>query len=247
MKLLLLLLFISLSAFSQDSSRDGDNYALIIIDMQPYFVERGGDDKDKNNMIKVNTILNNQIKMIEMAKKSKIPIVFIEYESHGDTNSKLKKAADGYDNIKIITKSTDGMLDDYNNKKSELSEYLRNQKIGNLIITGANGGACVQKSISGSLENNYNVLAFSKGIADFNYPQFIYPYDDLYKFEPSCENCKFREVDDAEAIELELALRTPKAPEASVNESDRNFWKNIWKKETLPNESKKQKNQTTKQ
>lgn len=241
MKLLYLLLFISLSAFSQDSSRVGDNYALIIIDMQPFFVERGGNDKDEENIKKVNDIISNQIKMIEMAKKSKIPIVFIEYESLGDTNSKLKDAAAGYDNIKIITKSSDGMLDDYNNKKNELSDYLRGQEIGNLIITGANGGACVQQSISGSLKNNYNVLAFSKGIADFNYSKFIYPYDDLYQFTPTCENCKFREVDDAEAVELELALRTQKPPKASGNESDRNILKDI----PLPGKSKKPTIQTT--
>ena len=234
MKLLSLLLFLSLNAFALDGPRVGDNYALVIIDMQPYFVERGGNDKVEANIKKVDEIIANQIKMIELAKKSKIPIVFIEYEAYGDTNSKLKEAAAGYDNIKIITKSSDGMLDDYNNKKSELSDYLRSKEIGNLIITGANGGACVQESINGSLKNNYNVIAFSKGIADFNYSEFIYPYDDLYKFTPTCESCKFREVDDAEAVELELALVNQKPPKTNEDESDRNILKDV----PLPGKSK---------
>lgn len=230
-----LLLIFSLNAFALDGPRVGDNYALVIIDMQPYFVERGGNDKELVNAKKVDEILNNQVKMIELAKKSGIPIVFVEYESYGDTNSKLKEAAAGYDNIKIITKNTDGMLDDYNNKKSELSDYLRSKEIGNLIITGANGGACVQQSIAGSLQNNYNVLAYSKGIADFNYTEFIFPYDDVYNFTPTCDNCKFREVDDAETIALELTLARQKPPKSNENESDRNLLKDV----PLPGKTKK--------
>lgn len=184
-----------------------DNAALVIIDMQPYFVTRAGNDKDEENKKKVKEIIKTQIEAIKLARASQIPIVFIEYEGFGDTNEELKKATEGYSDVKHILKDTEGMLSYNNNHTPEVIEYLSSKKVGHLIIIGANGGACVQESITSSLDHSYNVTAFSKGIADFNYKSFIYPYVHPYKFTPGCDECKFRAVNDLEVIALELATR----------------------------------------
>ena len=217
-----LLVFFTLACFAGDP-RIGDNYALIIIDMQPSFITRGGDDKDPANIKKVAEIIAHQKEMIELAKKQNMPIVFLEYEAMGDTNSELKKATEGYANTKYFTKNTDGMFDSYNRHEKELSEYLRTKEIGNLIITGANGGACVSESISGSLANNYNVLAYTYGIADFNYKDFIYPYVKHYDFKPTCPSCTFREINEYETISFEVVNKGDKAtkPELGIDGSDR--------------------------
>jgi nicotinamidase-related amidase len=215
-----LLVFVTFVCFAGDP-RIGNNYALVIIDMQPKFVTRGGNDQVPENIKKVKEIIENQKQMIAMAKKQNIPIIFIEYKDFGDTNSELKKESEGYDNVKYFTKNTDGMFDSYNTNEKQISDYLRSQEIGNLIITGANGGACVSESIDGALKNNYNVLAYTNGIADFNYEAFIFPYVKQYDFKPTCESCSFREINEHATIALEVMTKKIATTSPEVNDSSR--------------------------
>lgn len=201
---IILFLLISFSAFSQiaEQTRKGNKFALVIIDMQPYFIERGGNHTKPNNITKINQILDEQVTLIRKAKQIGMPVIVVEYDlsrlnlKEGvETNSKLKSAIGNYKNTTYFIKNEDGMFSSSNVKK--LTNYLSENQIGKLIITGANGGACVEASISGALRNNYDVIAYSKGIADFNYQGFIYPYEygeGAYNYRTSkCTNCSFKE------------------------------------------------------
>jgi nicotinamidase-related amidase len=199
MRLLILffsITLLSLSSFAEQfCSEHGGNSALIVIDMQPGFVTRGGADQVPENKVKVNAILKEQVAAIKNAREAGIPIVFIEYEGFDPTNTVLKDAAKGYKNSSLFKKTSDGMFDEDNDFRKELIDHLKKHQIGTLIITGANGGACVKSSIRGSLKGNCNVVAYNKGIADFNYQEFLYPYAGHYKdIKPNCENCTFRET-----------------------------------------------------
>jgi nicotinamidase-related amidase len=210
-------LLLSLNCFANPT---GDKDALIIIDMQPFFVTRGGNDTEEENSKKVKEILKIQKDAIKFAKEAKMPIIFLEYEGCKETNKELKKEVAGYENVKFFLKNADGMFSEYNTHRKELIEYLASKEVGNLIITGANGGACVEQSIEGSLSNNYNVIALNKGIADFNYKQFIYPYSHQYNFKPTCESCKFLEVDDLGAVAVELAAKNVRVKNKSTQSND---------------------------
>lgn len=184
-------------------SGNKEKSALIIIDMQPYFVTRGGKEDAPENKKKVEEVLNEQVQAINRAKEAGIPIVLIEYSHEslqfGETNSVLKGAVGNYKETQVMKKNTDGMFDNYNKYREELVGYLQKKKIGTLLITGANGGACVERSIRGALDNNCDVVALNKGIADFNYKDFIYPYKGYYAkissiAKPRCDDCKFKEV-----------------------------------------------------
>jgi hypothetical protein len=60
------------------------------------------------------------------------------------------------------------------------------------------------------LNENCNVVAFSKGIADFNYVDFIYPYKGQYKdLGHKCQNCSFQEKDLIKDIEIALQSGVP--------------------------------------
>jgi nicotinamidase-related amidase len=212
---IVILTIFSLSAFCIPG--DKENHALIIIDMQPKFVTRGGNHNKESNVEKVENIITTQLEAINVAKASGIPIVFLEYENYGDTNNILKNAVGDYENTKFFLKNTDGMFSQRNKYRDKLISYLEDEKIGTLVITGANGGACVKSSIGGSLEEGYNVVAYSEAIADFNFKDFIHPYDNIYKFKPEyclkevCSliwfNCRpacntFTEIDTLPAITL---------------------------------------------
>ena len=208
-----------LSSYAAPGNKN--NHALVIIDMQPYFVTRGGNHKQKANAKKVEEVLDTLTQMIKGAKKSGIPIVFLEYQSCGDTNKALKKVVGDYKDVRYILKDQDGMFSQNNSHKKKLESYLEKMDVGTLIIAGANGGACVSESIEGALDENYSVIAFSKGIADFNYKEFIYPYDDQYSFKPTCNNCSFREFDKLSEYTLEIADGNIISGKTEVNDSSR--------------------------
>ena len=80
----------------------------------------------------------------------------------------------------------------------------------------------MRESIAGSLDNTYNVIALSQGIADFNYESFIYPYEKFYDFEPTCSSCKFRELSDSETLALSIATGGGQKSPVGVDDSGRN-------------------------
>jgi nicotinamidase-related amidase len=198
----ILILVFSFQSFAQ--LKIGDKSALVIIDMQPSFVNRNENDKKPENVKKVERILKVQVEAIREAMKHQVPIVFLEYEEKGDTNEVLKNETKNYDKVKFITKDKDGMFFPVNYHTAELIDYLESKNIGTLVIMGANGRACVQDSIAESLGLNYHVVAFSKGIADFNYAEFKYPYAGFYKFEDGCPDCLFKEVNKLSDVVLEF-------------------------------------------
>lgn len=196
--------------------------ALVVIDMQAPFVTRGGNADRAENIRKVEEVNKEQVAAIREAKKAGIPIVFIEYERYGDTNATLRKEVEGYRNTVSMYKNTDGFLSTNNRHRVKLYEYLTKSGIDTIIMTGANGGACVWASIEGALEDCFNVVAYSKAIADFNYEDFIYPYVDQYKDMKPGEKCKdreFREVHNLADVVAQLKRQKPGAAATKSEDS----------------------------
>jgi nicotinamidase-related amidase len=197
--------------------------ALVLIDMQPHFLDRTGKQNRRQNKAKVKKAIDTQIAAIKKAKKAKIPIVIVEYECPecDSTDSRLQFAVANYQNVRFIKKDADGMFDNENSHRQELIHFLNKKSIGTLIIMGANGGACVLDSITRALANNCNVVAFDKGIADFNYDDFMYPYVGQYsQIKPECENCSFKETTSIEKIADVMLSSSTGSREASSDSSN---------------------------
>lgn len=208
-----------------------DRTALIVIDMQPYFAERNGAYKDKENAKKLEEIIEQQKKAIEMAKANGMPIVMIEYECSvcDPTSSELMETLGSYEDSSVIKKTSDGMFDSWNTHRAELKEHLDSLGVDNLIITGANGGACVESSIDGALRENYDVLAINNGIADFNFSEFMYPYtyeENHWRFSRSieeCDGCSLTQYETVDDVRLALSLNEWTASaDRSARENDEN-------------------------
>lgn len=197
---LLALLLAPLRSLAEDVRR-----ALVVIDMQEIFITRGGNAEKPKNKDKVQRIIEEQLRAIERAKRAGIPIIFIEYSNEGKTHDRLKKAAEGAADVAFFEKTTDGMLDEGNAHRGKLTDFLQKKSINTLVVTGANGGACVHDSIDGALKHEFSVVAYDNGIADFNFEEFLYPYDHYYKdsIHPACSHCTFRESTNlAEALPI---------------------------------------------
>ncbi|QLY26898.1 isochorismatase family protein [Bdellovibrio sp. KM01] len=209
MKLFITLLFstvISMPGWAEEiCKQNSGNAALVVIDMQAYFAERNGAYETPENKKKIKDLQQQQMDAITKARQSGIPIIFIEYDldpESSPTNPNLKQAAFSYEKTHTFLKDTDGMFDRNNKYRDQLIAYVQKNNIGTLLITGANGGACVYQSIKGALNGNCNVVAYNKGIADFNFEDFIYPYAGYYKdMRYHCSNCSFKETASIDRLE----------------------------------------------
>lgn len=201
----------------------GDNNALIVIDMQDYFVTRNAAYKDPANKQKVDAVIAQQIKMIKEAERLNLPIILIAYECRvcGPITKRLQDAIAKYANAKIIPKGSDGMFDRDNDYRDDLTNYLKEKRVGTLIVAGANGSACVEESIAGAMQDHYNVVTFENGIADFNFDKFIYPYTHHYQDVQSiCDKaCSFKEGASVEDVEKILGYDTSGAAVPSPQSS----------------------------
>lgn len=178
--------------------------AVVIIDMQDYFVARMGYASKSENEKVYSILLKQQLKLIKRARKNKLPIIFLEHRGLGVTGftvKPLKKAVSGYKYAVFFEKTSDGAFDEKNKTRKKFVRYLEKNQIDTLIIAGANGGSCVRSTIEGALKNSYNVIAFCRGIADFNFKNFIYPYTGRFdELEGRCAGCTFEEVDAIKVI-----------------------------------------------
>lgn len=227
---LTIVILTSLSSFASPPmcSETSGNAALVVIDMQPFFAERARRHNDPENKAKLNKVIAEQKKAIEQAREAGVPIIFIEYEVQpydlGKTSESLMTAASGHRDVQVIKKTTDGMFDPGNKHIKALEAFIKKHQIGTLVITGANGGACVEQSITGALVNNCNVVAVSTAIADFNYRDFIYPYSGQYSSmekvaKKHCSNCTFKEVSSVDVASNSMINKNSGAPANTKSES----------------------------
>ena len=209
--------FIDPRAFAETKgcdSRSGRS-ALVVIDMQPIFITRTGFEDESGNLKRIKELVAAQVDAIKEAVKANIPIIFFELEAYaktpneysnrfgpsGKTLGELKAAAGDYKSVKTIRKDWDGILDSKNGYRTELVKYLKQEDVGTLILVGANGGSCVRESVVTSLANGCSVLAYTKGIADFSYNPYIYPYTLLRDFNPAvCAHCRYQITSDRENV-----------------------------------------------
>lgn len=150
----------------------------MIIDMQPFFAKRGGNHSEGVNPDKLKAVIQEQRKLIDAAKSRGIPILLVQYAGIGRTSPELTQRMKGYPKLKLITKNTDGLFDPKNKSIKQVKDQLEAWKTDELIIAGANGGACVEKTIQGALREKYKVAKYVPGVADFNEQNFIYPFGD---------------------------------------------------------------------
>lgn len=195
----------------------------MIIDMQDSFILRNPRaSMFESNDTKAAAVLKQISALIEEAKQNQRPIILVEYQDMGPSNEKIAALLKDYKKAYTVIKNDDGVFDDKNSKEA-VEKIMLNSGTDRLIVTGANGGACVDLSIHGSIEQRYTTFAVSDAIADFNFDQFIYPYDQYEHYEEkNCPGCKFQLIT-TETARSELNPENKKA----INSSSRNSPKSV--------------------
>lgn len=128
--------------------------AVIIIDMQPMFVEFVLTE-ERRHMIEF------QLKIIQDCKKLGIPIIAMEYVGFRDTIPELKTAIAHTPNSFFLEKEwQDGFY------CSELSAALESLGISeNLFLMGVNADGCVRATAKTAIENRFQVFTSEHAIA----------------------------------------------------------------------------------
>lgn len=123
--------------------------AVIIIDMQNFFL---------NNFTPKNRelIIQNQIKVIELCVKKKLPFIILEYKCRGVFRGKLIKQIDKI--IKNTYKETIIKESNSGFTKTNLDSILKKLKIKKILIMGINANGCVQDTAIGAIHRGYKVI-----------------------------------------------------------------------------------------
>src|SRR5690606_17695041 len=143
-----------LFSFSIWAQKAPEKTALMIIDMQDYFITRGGNFQAPENAKKISAIYAELKKLIAKAKESNRPIIMVEYKDSGPSSFILKNELGDYKKIHYVIKNEDGAFDDPKSKE-EIEKIMLDSGSNILVISGANGGACVDDTIQGSIRQKY--------------------------------------------------------------------------------------------
>jgi nicotinamidase-related amidase len=132
------------------------NTAVIIVDMQDFFLDNF---TPKNREL----LIMNQIKIIKLCVKNKLPFVILEYKCRGifrgELIKKLDKMIKNTQKETIIKESNSGFTD------TNLDSILNNLKIKQILLFGINANGCVQDTAIGAIRRGYRVITASGIIA----------------------------------------------------------------------------------
>lgn len=155
------------------SAQSNNGFAVVLIDMQLGFYERGG----TTDSVGLNRLVYNQSRLLKWSVQNKVPVIVLEYEKYGVTDPRLVKLLTGH-TYKIIEKNQDGGF--HGKSREEMLRTLASWKVDSLIIAGINGPYCVKATITGALESGFDVMTTSWVIGNINHNPPTFPNGSWY-------------------------------------------------------------------
>ncbi|MGM5484364.1 MAG: isochorismatase family protein [Nanobdellota archaeon] len=136
------------------------NYGLLIIDMQPKFLD---------DIIHKDSVIESTKNTIEASRDNDMPIYLVKMGYDSDVEERIKDAAIDYSQI---TKERNNAFSD-----TDLYQNLEQDNIDNLVIAGINAHACVKKTTEEAVQK-YNIITSKDIIGDIISPK---EYMDWYQ------------------------------------------------------------------
>jgi len=122
------------------------NTAVLIIDMQDFFLAKFG-------KAVVEDLILDQSKIINWCFKTRTPIFIVQYKGRGEITASLKKVLKQNSLVSSVVKESNGGFTETN-----LEDLLNQKKIKNLVLMGVNGSACVQDTAIGALRRGFKII-----------------------------------------------------------------------------------------
>lgn len=129
------------------------NLAVVLVDMQPKFVE-GIHHED------LKLIIGKQLRVIELCYVYNIPLVILEYRGNGRTIKKLRQAAQKVPNLIYVVKSRNNGFSGTN-----LTGILSDLAVEKILLMGICACYCVQATAEAALEKGFKIATSGELIA----------------------------------------------------------------------------------
>ena len=139
---------------SEDKACDEKKYAVLLVDMQEYFLEVIEEEKREN-------IIQPQINVLEYCARKDIPLAEIKFNKRGETLNQLQPYIRNIPRRKEIWKFQFNAF-----SQPELDIYLKEWNITDVCIMGLYSSACVKATAEGALRHKYNIATSDALIAD---------------------------------------------------------------------------------
>jgi nicotinamidase-related amidase len=162
--------------FTPPLKAEKEKPAVLLIDMQRWWWEKEANIEGAENRRKFRALLESQKRVLREARNHNVPILIVEFAGYGETLSELIEAVGDYDNFLHLKKNRTGLFSRRNKTKEAALAFLRERNVKDLIVMGANGEGCVASTIIQAIRENFRVIAYPYGIADFNHWEIYYPY-----------------------------------------------------------------------
>src|SRR4051812_38502898 len=85
-----------------------------------------------------NTLVNNQLKILDRCIKQKVPMIILEYKDKGETISVLKNKLKHASHSIVFKANNSGFTN------TDLDGVLKKMKISKLLVLGINANGCIQ-------------------------------------------------------------------------------------------------------
>ena len=156
--------------FSIQSFAGSNGIAVILVDMQYGFYERGGVTETQG----LKDLVSHQQKLLNWAVKEDVPVLVFEFQGYQETDSRLMKILKNHPH-KVVTKRHDNGFTRGSQSAQAADDQLQKWDTDLIIIAGINGAACVKGTAVGAINFGYDVTTSSDIVGNINQNPPLYP------------------------------------------------------------------------
>jgi nicotinamidase-related amidase len=149
---------------------NNSGFAVVLIDMQKGFFERG----HATDTPELKNLIDHQVVLLEWAVTHEIPVLIFEYDTFGDTDPRLMAPLSHHPFEKVTKYEDNGF--GYDSSADALA-HLKRWNVDTLIVAGINGGYCVKSTALGGIQAGFDVMTSSDIVGNVNENPPIYPND----------------------------------------------------------------------
>ena len=128
-------------------------YAVLLIDMQDYFLQHHHRDDQK-------MLLSAHERVLDLCHDKSLPVAVLEYANHGSTTDYLREKVECLPQRETFTKSSDSAF-----VGTTLHHYLCSLDISDVVLLGINAEVCVKCTAIDAKREGYSLLTARDCIA----------------------------------------------------------------------------------